>query len=119
VLRGLLGLALIGLTVYALIDCVRTDSAKIKGLPKVVWVLLIVLVTPIGPIAWLVVGRGRDIAPSQRSRHPTAPDDDPDFLRRLDEHKRRRADEERLRQWEAELRERDQRHGDDGDSNRA
>ena len=105
-LRGLLGLVVIGLTVYALIDCVRTDSAEIKGLPKVVWVLLIVLITPVGPIAWLVAGRDRHHSPPPLSRHPTAPDDDPDFLRRLDEHKRRRAAEERKK--------REQDDGDDG-----
>jgi hypothetical protein len=41
-------------------------------------------------------------------RRPIAPDDDPDFLRSLGE-QTRRATEERLRRWEADLRLREER----------
>lgn len=98
---------------YALIDCVRTDSDQIKGLPKVVWVLLIVLITPVGAIAWLLAGRDRRPPSPQVRRHPTAPDDDPEFLRRLAEQRRQQAEDERLRTWEAELRDRELRNGKD------
>ena len=115
-LRGLIPLLVIGLTIYALIDCIRTDSAAIKGLPKVVWVLLIVLLTPIGPIVWLVAGRDRNPPRPQVQRRPVAPDDDPEFLRRIAEERRQRAEDERLRQWEAELRDRDRRPGGGDDA---
>jgi hypothetical protein len=108
-------LLVLGLTVYALVDCVRTDSEQIKGLPKVVWVLLIVLVTPVGPIVWLVAGRDRGRRPPPVRRRPTAPDDDPEFLRRLTEQRRQQAEDERLRAWEAELRDRNEKRGDDGE----
>jgi hypothetical protein len=82
------------LAVYALVDLVQTDEKDVQGLPKLVWVLLIVLVWIVGPVAWLVAGRkGRGIpglpprttdGPSAGPRGRTlAPDDDPDFLRGL------------------------------------
>ena len=37
--------------------CVQTDEKDVQGLPKLVWVLLIVLVWIVGPVAWLVAGR--------------------------------------------------------------
>ena len=81
------------LAVYALVDLVQTDEEDVQGLPKLVWVLLIVLIWVIGPIAWLVAGRrGRRWLPGLSraggsgqpgTSRPTAPDDDPDFLRGL------------------------------------
>jgi len=81
------------LAVYALVDLVQTDEEDVQGLPKLVWVMLIVLIWVIGPIAWLVAGRrGRKWLPGLSraggpgqpgSGRPTAPDDDPDFLRGL------------------------------------
>jgi hypothetical protein len=82
------------LAVYALVDLVQTDEKDVQGLPKLVWVLLIVLVWVVGPVAWLVAGRkGRGLPglPPRRTDNPSAgprgralaPDDDPDFLRGL------------------------------------
>ena len=59
---------------------------------------MIYLLAAIGAIAVIVllwrafVARPESVAP-RRSRS-VAPDDDPDFLRRLDENKRRRPDDE-------------------------
>jgi len=56
-----------GLTIYALIDCARTDESQIKTLPKWGWLLLIIILGPqalaIGPIAYLIAGRNsqRDV----------------------------------------------------------
>ena len=76
----------LALTLYALIDCVRTDETLVKGLPKIVWVLLIILIWVIGPLAWIIAGRERTWEVPQRPAppRPIAPDDDPDFLRDLD-----------------------------------
>jgi hypothetical protein len=81
------------LAVYALVDLVQTKDEDIQGLPKLVWVLLIVLIWVVGPVAWLVGGRrGRSLLPgllpsadrpSGDQRRTVAPDDDPDFLRGL------------------------------------
>lgn len=106
-IRALFTIVSIALTVFALADCVQTDSDRVTGLPKWAWVVLIVLVPWIGPITWLLVGKDRSGSDPRGAgegrRGPLAPDDDPDFLRRLDEDIRR------------ERRERDRRPPDEGD----
>ncbi|GAA4287184.1 PLD nuclease N-terminal domain-containing protein [Georgenia daeguensis] len=106
---------LIALVVYALIDCVRTpDDEMPVGIPKVLWVILIILFPGIAALAWIVVSRvaranaarsgsarpGLWSSPTPprpvRRSGPVAPDDDPEFLARL-EAERRRAERERRR----------------------
>ncbi|TFD66358.1 PLD nuclease N-terminal domain-containing protein [Cryobacterium ruanii] len=77
-----LGLALVILTVYTLVDCAVFDRKHIRGLPRWVWIFVIVLVPLIGPLLWLLVGHGR-ATPTTRSSRSVAPDDDLDFLRGL------------------------------------
>ena len=77
-----LGLALVILTVYTLVDCAVFDRKRIRGLPRWVWIFVIVLVPLIGPLLWLLVGHGRS-TPTTRSYRSVAPDDDLDFLRGL------------------------------------
>jgi hypothetical protein len=105
------------LAIYALIDCIQTDESEIRGLPKFGWIILIVLVGIVGPVAWLVAGRSRTGGPrvplpGSRNRTPDpprtlAPDDDPEFLGRLGSHN---AYDRQLEEWEEELR---KRTGDD------
>lgn len=88
-------LLFLALDIYAVIDAIQTDDTRVQHLPKILWILLILIFTPIGAIAWLVVGRQRGAQsrpPSgplnrrQRPNRPSAPrgpDDDPDFLRNL------------------------------------
>jgi hypothetical protein len=87
-------LLVVGLTIYSLVDCAQSRDDEVRGLPKLVWVLLILVFPPIGAVAWLVAGRpqGPDRQPprprrpggsSGAPRTPRGPDDDPDFLRRL------------------------------------
>lgn len=99
--RALPFLALLVLQVYTLVDLLRSNGADVRALPKAVW-FLVWLVPVLGPIAWLVLGRpsvgpssggsggsgggGGGITGGPRpSRGPVAPDDDPEFLKRLDE----------------------------------
>ena len=59
-----------------------------RGLPKVVWVFVILLFPYAGPAGWWFAGRPK-AAPYQAARcrdrtgEPQGPDDDPDFLRNL------------------------------------
>lgn len=90
-MKFLLAVVVLTLVVYALIDCARTSASEVRVMPKVVWFLVIVFVPAVGAAAWLLVGRVRGSAtpPPRRSR-PVAPDDDPDFLWRLEQDRRRR-----------------------------
>jgi Phospholipase_D-nuclease N-terminal len=126
-LYGLLFLVDLILLVVALIDCLSTEESAVRNLPKVAWVFIILLFSPVGPIVWFVAGRpqrhrvGRGGAwqpgkgfPEYERPRPLAPDDDPEFLRS------RRTDEELFRKWEADLRRREEqlrrREDEDGPS---
>jgi hypothetical protein len=95
------------LTVYALFSCVQTPDDEVPHLPKLIWVLLIVLVPFVGPITWLLVSRAAQVSsggptgggtaygPRAATGSPparaSAPDDDPEFLAWLERQQRRRA----------------------------
>ena len=58
---------------YCVLDVILTDTALIRNLPKLVWLLLVVVIPPIGGLAWFVAGRPETagLAPgSQSSRRP-------------------------------------------------
>jgi len=100
--RGILAVLSIALTVFALSDCVQTEDKKVRGVPKWAWIVLIVLLPWVGPITWLFAGKERAFGtgtgtPSPR-RGPVAPDEDPDFLRQLDEDIRRERREQKHRE---------------------
>ncbi len=71
-------------TIYSLVDCAGRTVEDIRNLPKWAWLLLMILVPPLGSIAYWIAGR-----PKRRNngggtkRRVLPPDDDPDFLRRL------------------------------------
>ncbi|WP_407286984.1 PLD nuclease N-terminal domain-containing protein [Streptomyces sp. BP-8] len=117
-LRYLPFLLVLALWIYAFIDCLNTPESQVRGLPKVIWVIIILLFGEvlIGPIAWLVAGKqrqpvgggGSTPAEWHRNHRSTfvAPDDNPEFLRSLkDENKK---DEALLKDWEADLRRREE-----------
>ncbi|WP_430648028.1 PLDc N-terminal domain-containing protein [Agromyces sp. GXS1127] len=104
------GVAAVVFTIYAAVDCALFDRTRIRGLPRGWWIVVILLVPVIGAALWFIVGRGRAIRVGRTNPHSNAPDDDPDFLRRL------RADaehEERIRRLEQELEQLDQELGGD------
>ncbi|GGN85728.1 membrane protein [Streptomyces albiflavescens] len=116
-LRYLPFLLVLALWIYAFIDCLNTPEEEVRGLPKVVWVIIILLFGEVlvGPIAWLVAGRNRRApvggsTPSEWHRnHRTqyvAPDDNPEFLTSLKAENRK--DEALLKDWEADLRRREE-----------
>jgi hypothetical protein len=77
---------ILGLIIYALIDCARADESQVKTLPKWGWLLLIIIVgfpIPIGPIAYLIAGRNKPKGRKAPKRRILPPDDDPDFLGKL------------------------------------
>ncbi|MGC1207404.1 MAG: PLD nuclease N-terminal domain-containing protein [Ornithinimicrobium sp.] len=82
-LRILLAIALLAFTVYCVVDVIRTDNDKVRNLPKLAWVVMALLFTPAGGIAWLIAGRPKGLTErgGNSPRGPLGPDDDPDFLR--------------------------------------
>lgn len=116
-LRYLPFLLVLALWIYAFVDCLNTPEEEVRGLPKVVWVIIILLFGEVlvGPVAWLVAGKRRGVpaggsTPSEWHRaHRTefvAPDDNPEFLKSLREDNKK--DEALLRDWEADLRRREE-----------
>jgi hypothetical protein len=101
------------LLVLALIGCLSAETVRV--LPRAVWVLVILVLPLVGPVAYFVAGRpvadgpsgsaARPLGPRPRPR-PSAPDDDPDFLKTLNAGQSRR-DRELFEQWERDIRRRE------------
>jgi len=79
VLRVLLFVAVVMLTIYCVVELAQTKGARVRAMPRWLWLFVVICVPVIGPFAWLLAGRP---APRPRPR-PLAPDDDEDFLRGL------------------------------------
>ncbi|MHA4817120.1 PLD nuclease N-terminal domain-containing protein [Streptomyces aculeolatus] len=101
-LRYLPFLLVLAVWIYAFIDCLNTPEKDVRNLPKLVWVAIIVLFGSVlfGPLAWFIGGRprGRPVIAGEGAgsggRRPrrggwVAPDDNPDFLRSLEEDRRK------------------------------
>ena len=90
-------------TIYAVVDCALFDRMRIRGLPRGWWIVVILFVPVIGAIMWFVIGRGR-ASRTLGAGQAIAPDDDAEFLRRLNTDA---AQDERIRRLEQELAELD------------
>lgn len=53
----LLALALLALWLYCLFDAITTPDEEARNLPKLLWVIIIVLVPLAGGVFWLLLGR--------------------------------------------------------------
>ena len=90
-LRYLPTVVILGFALYCVIDLVRSRDDEVRGLPRLVWLILMILLPVVGGVAWLVAGRPRSPRPAGAAGPPRAsgpprvlgPDDDPDFLRGL------------------------------------
>lgn len=108
------------LFIYGLIDCIRSEPADVRSLPKAAWILVIVLLPLVGVLLWFFLGRpqyatatsGTDGGSGPAPRGPSypgrpkqfvAPDDDPAFLRNLEVTRAQKAEDERLRKLKAEF----------------
>lgn len=103
---GALGLLAFAVWIFCIVDVITTPDHQVRNLPKLVWLLIVLLFADIGSIVWLVAGRPWSGSPStshpaqtpsRTPSHPAAPDDDEQFLAGL----RARAEEQRRRAREA------------------
>ena len=98
---------MIALTIYAAADWHHTPEDEMPGkLPKAIWLLIILFtatIAAIGPIVWLALrwvsrAEKKQTRAPKAPQRPTAPDDDPEFLFRLERDiQRKRREEERRR----------------------
>lgn len=106
-----LWVAAVCIWVYTLIDCIRSDDSRVRGLPKMVWVFVVIALPLVGSILWFTIGKERNTrAKAQPVMRQKAPDDDPAFLGKIGMERDR---EERIRKLEERLAELD----DDGNTN--
>jgi hypothetical protein len=115
-------LVLLALWLFCLIDVIMCDEDQCRNLPKMVWLLIVLILPDVGSVLWLVAGRPVGRGQSRglpykgnvgRSSHPSAmatnPDDDEEFLRTV----RRRAEEQRRVAREQREREERAQNNDD------
>jgi hypothetical protein len=83
--QGFFAVFSIALTLFAFVDCAMRDETQIKKLPKWGWLLVIILLSSIGAIAYLVIGRIGKLQNRPKKGKPRIipPDDNPDFLKGL------------------------------------
>jgi hypothetical protein len=105
-LEGLLGLVVLALWIFSIIDVAGSREQDVRSLPKIAWVFIVLIFPFVGSIAWLIAGRpdpGPRPAAGPASSHPeydrpgrmraSSPEDDEAFLRQV----RERAEEQRRR----------------------
>ncbi|WP_372491715.1 PLD nuclease N-terminal domain-containing protein [Gordonia zhenghanii] len=54
--------------VAALIDVIVAEEYRVRHLPKIAWVLIVILLPLVGSIIWLLVGRPEGVAASPPAR---------------------------------------------------
>jgi hypothetical protein len=114
---GLLAIVELVLLVYCVLDVIRTPDVACRNLPKLLWLVLVIVFPLVGGIAWLTLGRpGREDLPYRGNRGVPPeydrpgraaalnPDDDAAFLAQL----KARAEEQRKRAEEQAKRIRDE-----------
>jgi len=90
---------LVAFEIYALVDVIVSNDARIRSLNKIAWVFIVILVPLVGAILWFALGRQRRSDTGGEPR-VIAPDDDPTFLHNVDRYEQQEA---RIRRLEQEL----------------
>lgn len=106
-----LGLIVMVLWVFCLVDVIVADEHAVRNIPKIGWVIVVVLIPLLGSVLWLVAGRPAGGYGAPRRSVPTSAfpeydrpgrhiaqdsETDEEFLRRC----RERAEEQRRIGWE-------------------
>ena len=107
--EGLVFVVLFLFWIWALLDCIATDSAMCRNLPKMVWILLVLFLGPLGALVWLLLGRPEKASWRPGStdysapRRPIALEDSPRYSATPSVTDRRSAELDReLERWQRE-----------------
>jgi hypothetical protein len=111
-IRLIIPLLLTAVMVFSIVDIATIDRARVRVLPKGVWIFIVIITSILGSILWFTIGRGRkgQAAPAGRPggrARPVGPDDDPDFIDNIEQRKRNSEQEARIRDLERQLRDLD------------
>lgn len=83
--------------VFSIVDCAVQPATRHRGVPKWVWILIVIFIPVLGGILWFTIGRFRGTA--RGGARSVAPDDDPEFLRSIGKTEQ----DARIRRLEEEL----------------
>jgi phospholipase D-like protein len=123
IVGAVVGIGFLILWIYCIYDVITTDAAIIRHLPKMVWLILVIILGDIGSILWLALGRPqvwtRQVHDPQRygtnrlRTFPTTPAAvtpslDDGSLDHLSPIVRHREEQTRLHMWEAQLKRREE-----------
>ena len=75
------GVVWVVLTVFTVVFALSAEAKEVRVLRKFLWIILILVLPVLGALLYLTIGR--PIAKPEPTQ--IAPDDDPEFLRRLAE----------------------------------
>jgi uncharacterized integral membrane protein len=117
IIGAVVGVGLLVLWIYCIYDVITTDHALVQHLPKLVWLLIVVLLSDLGSLLWLALGRPRIWQrraqdPARRAAYGSAPAGDAPgprpaknpIVQYREDHALLRLREEQLNRREEELR---------------
>ena len=106
---GLIGFLLIALWIYCIFDVISTEEVLVRSLPKMAWLIIVIILPDIGSIAWLALGRPvfagwrPGDTSGQQTRRVVGPEDREDFPSARQRGAGGPPDSDRLAEWEADL----------------
>ncbi len=117
IVGGIVGIGFLVLWIYCIYDVITTDDAIVRHLPKLVWLLLVIVLSDIGSILWLAFGRPQVWTrqahdPQRYGTHRLRPSPaaalEDGSLDHLSPIVRHREEQTRLHMWEAQLKRREE-----------
>jgi sorbitol-specific phosphotransferase system component IIC len=74
------------LMIYCVVEVAQAPQFAVRRMPRWAWATAVICLPLAGAVSWLLLGRPNAESLGKKKaerRRPTAPDDDPDFLRGL------------------------------------
>ncbi len=107
--EGVIAFIVFAFWIWAIVDCITTDSELSRNLPKGVWLVIVFLLFDLGAVLWLLLGRPmnkhwRPVTGAERAGSPRraiGPEDSPRFEGSITDRRSEELDR-RLASWEAE-----------------